>query len=112
LGFDSRKAGVVDGFSLTVFSAPASMVTGTSNAAGPNFPRSVPDTGARSWLLRVASMETSAREVSGRGRVVVTSGFSMDTGPLVVRYTSAQMPVFRPRMVGMQSQQMEADRKS
>ena len=53
-------------------------------------------------------MATSALVIAGKGSVVVTSGFSIDTGPLVVRYTSAQMPVLRPRMVGIQSQPMEA----
>ncbi len=74
----------------------------------PKVPRSVPETGFASWLFSVASTWMSACDVSGSGSVVVTSGFSMVTGPLVVRYTSFQMPVSRPRMTGIQSQPMVA----
>ena len=53
-------------------------------------------------------MVTSAREVSGRGSFESTWEFSMVTAPVTVKKTSFQMPVSRPRMVGIQSQPMAA----
>ena len=92
------------GSNFTTLVDPASTVTGVSKAMVPNRPRSVPETGFWSLLRSVASTATSARLISGSGRVVAASGFSIETPPVVFRKTSAQMPASRPRTVGIQSQ--------
>jgi hypothetical protein len=107
-GFRSRSSGCAAGSSFTLFADDAATVMGISNAASPKRPRSLPATGRGSWLRSVISIPMSAREVSGSGSVVVTSGSSIVTGPLPVRYTLFQMPVSRPRTAGIQSQPIEA----
>ena len=81
----SRSAGVVEGSDFTVVLEAAGTVTCFANDTLPNRPRSVPVTAFSSLLRRVASTLTSARLLSGRGRVVEANAFSMVTGPLVVR---------------------------
>ena len=51
--------------------------------------------------------DVGARGV-GQGQRRLDAGFSMVTAPVTVRKTSFQMPVSRPRMVGIQSQPMVA----
>ena len=53
-------------------------------------------------------MVMSAFEVSGSGSFASTKGFSIVTPPVTVKNTSFQMPVSRPRTVGIQSQPTEA----
>ncbi len=91
-----------------VLRAEPSSVIRCSNFTSPNCPRRVPVTGLGWWFTTSTSTLISAREVSGSGSVADTNGFSSVTAPVSVRYTSPQMPVLRPRMVGIQSQPIEA----
>ena len=93
---------------VTARASPPASANGTENSCSPNRPLSTPSNGCGSWFLTVAPTVTAAREVSGSGRVVATSGSSIVTGPERVRRTSFQMPALRPRMVGIQSQPIEA----
>ena len=84
------------------------MVTGRSNAWSPKRPCSVPETGGVEWLRSVTSTVTSAREVSGSGRVVLDERIFDGHRPAGGEETLLQMPMSRPRMVGIQSQPMVA----
>ena len=53
-------------------------------------------------------MEMSALAVMGNGNVGRHQRIFHDTGPLLISYTSVQMPVLRPRIVGIQSQPTDA----
>src|ERR1035438_10685407 len=53
-------------------------------------------------------MVTSARDVSGSGSFESTKEFSIVTPPVTVKNTSFQIPVSRPRIVGIQSQPTDA----
>src|ERR1039458_5499786 len=83
---------------LTVWLPEGSRFTGSSKAISPKWPCRVPVTGSDSWFRRVASILTSAPWPT----LLLTNGSSIVTGPVVVRYTLFQIPVFRPRIVGIQ----------
>ena len=92
----------------TVFSSPAAKETGFWNVIFPTLPSNVPFTVLASWFFTITSAVNVAEVVSGNGKTEVTSGSATVTFPVEVRKTSFQIPILRPRTVGIQSQPIVA----
>src|SRR5665647_566075 len=97
-----------EGSIVIVFVSEGSIVTACSNEMVPNIPCSFPFTLFALWLCSVTAIVNEAEAVSGRGNLEETNGSSILTGPPCVIYTLFQIPVLRPRMVGIQSHPIEA----
>ena len=101
-----RKRRMVD---LSIDNGPRFAAASVSRTAGrsmsPIFPRSSPLCGRREWLLNVGlDRQVGRRSAGASGRSVMTTGSAMVTSPLALRNTRSQIPMFRSRIVGIQSQ--------
>ena len=67
-----------------------------------------PVTGRSAVLCSSTATASRAAIVSGSGRSVTTWGWRTSTGPVNVTYTSCQIPMFRSRTAGIQSQPTDA----